>query len=102
MHYRAKVDVIQPEVTKQLRQMGCKVQPLHTVGKGFGDLLVAYRYVVAILELKSGTKAAKHKKTDADQAKFKQEWGDDIHVLTVTSPEDAIAQVRHLFFRSGL
>ena len=100
-HYRSKVDVIQPKVTEALRGIGCKVKPLHMLGKGFGDLLVARSFVVCVMEVKSGEKATKPRgksqaATNAAQADFQREWGQDMHILRVFSPEDAVSKMLKL------
>lgn len=48
-----KVDTIQGESIKILRQWGFSVQPIHTIGNGCPDLLVGYSGINYLLELKS-------------------------------------------------
>lgn len=51
----ARVDGNQADIVAALRAVGATVQPLHTVGKGCPDLLVGYRGVNHLLEVKNGS-----------------------------------------------
>lgn len=54
MRWSAKVDSNQAEIVDALRECGACVQHLHIVGAGCPDLLVGYRGVNYLLEIKSG------------------------------------------------
>ncbi len=49
----ARVDANQADITHALRQCGALVQTTHTLGRGFPDLLIAYRGVLALIEVKT-------------------------------------------------
>lgn len=53
MNYHARADANQPEIVRALRATGARVQHLHTVGKGCPDILVGFRGVNYLLEIKS-------------------------------------------------
>lgn len=53
-----KVDVNQPAIVAGLRQAGAKVQDLHEVGKGCGDILVGWQGVLHVIEIKAPGKRA--------------------------------------------
>ena len=53
---RAKVDGNQKEITRFLRECGCSVFPTHMVKNGFPDLVVGFKGVNYLLELKDGSK----------------------------------------------
>ncbi len=66
MRRASKVDRNQSEIVAALRQIGCSVQLLHSVGAGCPDLMVGYRGDTFLLELKDGSKPpSARKKTDA-------------------------------------
>ena len=84
----ARVDANQPEVVAALRQMGCSVQPLHTVGKGCPDLLVGFRGVNVLIEVKDGSKPPSERKLTPDQVEWHREWNGQVAVAE--SVDDAI------------
>lgn len=49
---KARVDKNQSEIVQALRQIGCTVILLHTVGSGVPDLLVGFRGVTYLIEVK--------------------------------------------------
>jgi hypothetical protein len=61
----AKVDANQREVVAALRGAGASVQLLHAVGEGCPDLLVGYKGLTMLLEVKDGSKAAERAEADA-------------------------------------
>lgn len=52
MRRAAKVDRNQAEIVTALRGIGATVQPLHAVGQGCPDLLVGWRGVNILIEVK--------------------------------------------------
>ena len=50
---RRRVDRNLAEIVRELREYGCSVQHLHTIGKGCPDLLVGYGGKNYLIELKS-------------------------------------------------
>jgi hypothetical protein len=52
MRRAAKVDRNQAEIVQALRALGATVQPLHAVGEGCPDLLVGFRGVNYLIEVK--------------------------------------------------
>lgn len=80
--YTARVDGNQAAITHALRQCGCLVQTTHTIGRGFPDLLCAYRGVLFLAEVKMpGAKL-----TD-DEVQWHRKWA-DAPVYVVTSVEE--------------
>jgi hypothetical protein len=82
----AKVDTIQPAVVEALRKAGASVQVLSSVGKGVPDLLVGYKMLNILLEVKSPGGAL-----TPVQRVWHANWLGDIHV--VYSPEDAVSTI---------
>lgn len=92
MRRAAKIDANQPEIVKALRQMGCTVQPLHTVGDGCPDLLVGAFGVTLLIEVKDGTKPPSARKLTSDQEIWHRAWTGGPLVI-VTDIEGAIRAV---------
>ena len=53
MRRKSRVDLNQPAVVAALRKAGATVQHLHTVGRGCPDIVVGFRGVNYMLEIKS-------------------------------------------------
>lgn len=92
MRRAAKIDANQPEIVKALRQIGCTVQPLHTVGDGCPDLLVGAFGVTLLMEVKDGDKVPSARRLTEDQIVWHGRWtGGPLAV--VTDIESAIRAV---------
>ena len=83
-----RVDANQPAIVRALRDIGASVQHLHMVGHGCPDILVGYRGVNYLMEIKVDEKATF---TEAE-IKWRQEWFGE--VFDVITPEQAIEIVR--------
>ena len=88
MRRAARIDVNQPDIVDELRKAGATVQPLHGVGKGCPDLLVGWRGLNVLMEVKDGQKPPSARELTPDQVKWSTEWRGIVHV--VTSPAEAI------------
>lgn len=89
MHRAAKVDANQTDITAALRQMGASVQHLHTVGAGCPDLLVGFRGVNLLVEVKDGEKVPSKRKLTPDEQEWHEQWRGQVSI--VESVEDAVA-----------
>lgn len=87
----AKIDANQPEIVAALRAIGCTVQHLHSVGKGCPDLLVGYRGVNMLMEIKDGRKPPSARLLTPDQMDWHGSWRG--HVVTVSSAIEALSKV---------
>ena len=65
----AKVDTNQPEIVAALKAVGASVQHLHMVGDGCFDILVGFRGVNYLLEIKTSTG-----KLNDLQKEFRGKW----------------------------
>lgn len=93
--HSCKVDDNQRLVVSALRAIGCLVYPMHEVGGGFPDLLVGWRGRWIPVEVKDGAKPPSHRKlTDLQGRWHERALIRALPVLVVTSPQDAITQVR--------
>lgn len=81
-----KPDENHPEIVKGLRQMGCTVFEAHRVGSKLPDLIVGYRNLTMLLEVK--TPKGRLRK---GQEEWLSEWRG--HTCIVRSLDEAIAEV---------
>ena len=77
----AKIDANQPDIVKALRKAGAIVQSLAAVGKGCPDLLVGYRGVNYLLEIKDGSKPPSERRLTNDQVEWHATWRGEVHVV---------------------
>ena len=80
----ANVDHNQARIVSTLRAVGASVQTLHTIGRGCPDLLVGYRGVTYLVEIKS----EKGMVLDSQEAWMKRWKGGIVHV--VRAPNEAL------------
>lgn len=83
MRKRGKVDGNQAEIVAVLRQWGCSVQSLGSIGDGCPDLLVGLRGRNYLVEVK-----APKGKLKLDQAEWHARWNGQ--VVTVWNTDEAI------------
>lgn len=91
MRRAAKTDANQAEVVKAFRQIGATVQILSAVGKGCPDVLVGFRGVNVLVEIKDGSKVPSAQKLTADQVGWHEAWAGQVCVAN--SITDAVEQV---------
>ena len=70
----ARVDDNQAGIVKALRLVGATVTPTHMVGKGFPDLVVGYRGVNYLLEVKDGAKVPSARKLTPAELDWHDNW----------------------------
>lgn len=92
MRRAAKIDANHSAIVQALRAIGASVQPLHTVGSGVPDLLVGYRGVNRLLEVKDGAKPPSARALTPDQREWIAAWRGG-QVWVVHSVEQAISAV---------
>jgi Holliday junction resolvase len=68
-YYKKRVDNNQLEIIKAFQNMGATVLNLSTVGKGCPDLLIGYKNISVLVEVKSKTG-----KFTEPQLKFMEQW----------------------------
>lgn len=88
MKYARRADGNQPAIVAALRKAGASVQPLHTVGQGVPDLLVAFDRTF-VMEIKDPSKPKSDRKLTPAQQKWHDGWIGEKHV--VETPESAVA-----------
>lgn len=85
-----KIDDNQAAIVKGLRDLGCFVQSLASVGKGCPDLLVGYKGRWHTLEIKDGDKAASAQKLSPAEVEWILAASQRAPVHVVRSLEDAV------------
>lgn len=89
---RAKrVDQNQLEIIKALMAIGCTVADTSRAGEGFPDLVVGYKGVNHLLEVKDGSKSPSRRTLTPSQVSFHFKWRGRVSV--VTNAEEAIQAV---------
>jgi Holliday junction resolvase len=91
MRRAARVDGNHAEVVAALRKIGAAAFSTAAVGKGFPDLVVAFRGVNVLLEVKDGTLMPSHRELTAAEVEFVASWPGPVFV--VTSAEEAVQVV---------
>jgi len=94
----AKVDDNQPAIVEHLRSLGMSVCLLHTVGKGVPDIIVGYRGLNVLLEIKDGSKPPSARKLTQPEVDWQLEWRGQ--VATVKDKEEAETEVVRIWRRS--
>lgn len=79
--YAAQIDDNQPEIVKALRAAGASVEPLHAVGGGVPDLLVGYRGVNYLLEVKNPMKSPAQQALTKKQKEWHPKWRGQLCVV---------------------
>jgi len=87
----ARVDSNHGEIVRALRDAGCTVESLASLGEGCPDLLVGIRCRNFLLEVKDGSKPPSKRKLTPDEGAWHARWRG--HVAVVSSVEEAIAAV---------
>ena len=91
MRRAAKVDANQAEIVKALRAVGAKVQSLAAVGDGCPDLLVGFRGLNYLIEIKDGDKPPSKRALTDDQVQWHAAWTGQIAVAKSVS--EALASI---------
>ena len=88
-----RVDTNQRRIVLALRQVGASVATLSDAGAGVPDLLVGYRGLTLLMEVKDGSKPPSQRKLTKDQEQWHGRWRGG-PCLVVISAEDALMQAQ--------
>ncbi len=88
MRYANRIDANQGRIVEALRSAGAFVR-IVTQGDGIPDLLVAYRGVTILMEVKDGDKPPSARKLTEAEQKFFDEWTGGMLVI-VNSAQEAL------------
>lgn len=81
MRRRAKIDRNHNEIADALRDCGCSVRSLASVGAGMPDLLVGSRGHNYLLEVKDGRLSPSKRKLTKEENMFHLTWGGNVAVV---------------------
>lgn len=87
MRRAGRIDANQNAVVDYLRALGMSVCILSPMGKGIPDLLVGWRGLNVLLELKDGAKPPSAQELTADERNWHAKWAGQL--ATVNSAEAA-------------
>lgn len=80
--FRAKIDANQSHIVTTLRAVGATVQSLAAVGNGVPDLLVGFRGMNYLMEVKDGSKPPSARRLTKDQMIWHKAWNGGVVVVT--------------------
>jgi hypothetical protein len=90
-----RTDHNQPLIVRALRSVGATVQPLHTIGRGCPDLLVGFRGVNFVLEVKNPTQKPSDRRLTPDELAWHEAWGGQKAVVETEAEALKIIGVAH-------
>lgn len=99
MRRAANTDRSQQPIVKALRDIGASVQILSHVGQGVPDLLVGYRHVNVLLEVKNADDGPAKRALTVAEKDWHEAWGGQVAI--VHSPEEAQVAVIEQARRAG-
>ena len=88
--YAAAVDRNQAEIVAALRGIGATVQLLHAVGKGCPDLLVGFRGVNTLIEVKDWSKPPSKRVLTDDQVDWHGGWKGQVAMVETVDAAFAV------------
>lgn len=91
MRTRGKIDANHNDIVLALRKCGASVVSLAGVGEGVPDLLVGFRGVTCLVEIKDGTKPPSQRKLTEAQIRFHSEWNGG--TLSIVDSVDAALRI---------
>ena len=87
---RAKVDDNQARIVECLERWGCTVQSIASQGGGCPDLLIGFRGVTAIAEVKDGTKPKSKQQLTPDEKEWRRTWKGQYTILRNAADVDGL------------
>ena len=91
MRRAARTDANQAAIVRALESLGCTVQSLAAVGGGVPDLLIGWRGMCLLFEVKDGAKPPSERKLTPDQVRWHRDWRGQVTV--VETVDDALQAV---------
>lgn len=76
-----RTDANQKHIVEMVRKLpGASITSTHIIGKGFPDLVIGYKGVNYLIELKDGSKPKSQKKLTPDEVEFHMKWNGQIAI----------------------
>ena len=91
MRRDARIDANQPEIVAALRDIGATVEPTHYVGRGFPDIVVGFRGITYLMEIKDGSKPPSRRRLTVDERDWHDQWRGQVCV--VNSADEALKAI---------
>ena len=88
MRLSGRTDANQSQIVKDLRKMGATVYPTSNLGSGFPDILVGFRGLNYLFEVKDGNQPPSKRKLTDDEKDFILAWGGQVSVIETS--QDAL------------
>ena len=85
------------EIVKALRDIGCSVQSLASIGKGCPDLLVGHYGRNLLFEVKDGSLPPSGRRLTADESDWRRKWFGQYRV--VESAKEAVTVILMAHYR---
>lgn len=77
-----KTDANHKKLIDMLRKIpNISVFSTHTIGKGFPDIVIGYKGLNYLIEIKDGNKPPSARKLTEDEVKFHSQWKGQINVV---------------------
>lgn len=90
----ARTDGNHTEIVEALRKAGAFVQSMAAMGKGVPDVLVGYKGLWNVLEIKDGRKVTSKRKLTMDEVKWLMDVRNRAPVHVVESVEQALEVIK--------
>lgn len=100
MRRAARIDGNHVEIVKALRAAGMTVQTLAAVGQGVPDLLVGWRGLNLLIEVKDGNKPPSARALTVAEQEWHATWGGS--VVVVSNAEEAVIAMLEYWRRLGV
>ena len=91
MRKHGRTDANQEDIVKALRKAGAKVVILSSMGQGIPDLLVGYRKLNLLLEVKDESQPPSKRVLTPEQEKWHAEWLG--HAAVVKNEDEALRAI---------
>jgi hypothetical protein len=103
-HKHGRTDANQNDVVQCLRDLGASVQSLADIGEGCPDLLVGWRELNFVLEVKDGAQPPSKRKLTPAESKWHGEWRGHVRIVFsgIEAVEYVIETAQHILDNDGL
>lgn len=91
-----RTDANHKEIIDAIRKIpALSVFSTHTIGKGFPDIVIGYKGINYLVEIKDGAKTKSQKKLTDDEIRFHQSWFGQIIVCECVKDVLQLLQINH-------